>query len=435
AMNSKWALGAIIVGAGAVLAYGGPQKALTDLTNFTAQMRSDTSGSLRPAPQTTNAGPTKSGTAPPPAAVTVSKPLIRKVTEWDEYTGRFDAVDSVEIRARISGYLDQVHFKDGQNVKKGDLLFSIDPRPFERALDLAKAEYSQAKTKSDNAALDVDRGKPLVDRKIMSEKVFDDRSNVLREAQSTIKVTEAKIKTAELDLFFAKITAPISGRISKSNMTAGGWVSAGAASNTTLLTTIVSEDPIHIYFDISENNWLKYRRMVEKGQKTGAAQVGAPIELALPDEKGFPHKGIIDFVDNRMETTTGTLRGRAIVDNKKGTFSAGMFARVRVQGSENYDAVMLPDSAIGTDQTNKFALTVSDDGTVARKAVELGPIIDGLRVIRTGLTANDTVIIKGLQRARPGGKVAPKTEPIKISDAAAAVSSVAPASKLAPTVK
>jgi RND family efflux transporter MFP subunit len=342
--------------------------------------------------------------------VTVAKPLIKAIVEWDEYTGRFDAVESVDIRARVSGYLNEVNFKDGQIVKKGDPLYSIDPRPFERALEQAKAELAQATTKVENTALDVERGKPLVDRKIMSEKVFDDRANALRDAQALIKVADAKVKTAELDLFFTKITAPVSGRISKSNMSAGSWVSAGAAANSTLLTSIVSESPIHIYFDISENNWIKYRRMIDKGTKIGAAQLNSTVGIALPDETGYPHQGKVDFIDNRLDQATGTMRGRALVDNAKGTFSPGMFARVRVQGSDEYSAVMLPDEAIGTDQTNKFVLVVGDDGTVGRRPVILGPVVDNMRIIRAGITAADTIITKGLQRARPGGKVTPRLE-------------------------
>jgi RND family efflux transporter MFP subunit len=362
-------------------------------------------------------GQAGAGGPPPAPAVTISLPVQRKVVEWDEYTGRFDAVAAVDIRARVSGYLNEVHFQDGQIVKKGDILYSIDPRPFEATLAQAKAELAQANTKVENSSLDVERGRPLVDRKIMSEKNFDDRANALRDAQALIKVADAKVKTAELDLFFTKITAPVAGRISRSTVVAGSWVSAGAAANSTLMTSIVSENPIHIYFDISENNWIKYRRMIERGQKGGAAQPGSDVMLGLPDERGFPHKAKVDFVDNRLDQATGTMRARAILDNNKATFSAGMFARVRVQGSDEYAAVLLPEEAIGTDQTNKFVFLVSDDGTVARKPVELGPVIDNLRVVRAGIASNDWVITKGLQRARPGGKVTPKKEDIRVGGA------------------
>ena len=410
------------LGGGAVAWFGGVEPARQRLAELAADI---TDGKGRaPTVARTTAAPTagapaaKGAPSGPPPAVTVSKAAQRAVIEWDEYTGRFDAVESVDIRARVSGYLTEVHFKDGQIVKKGDPLFSIDARPFERALDQAKAEFAQASTKAENATLDVDRGKPLLDRKILSEKAFDDRANTLRDAQASMKVADAKVKTAELDLFFTKIPSPLTGRISKSNVSFGSWISAGSLGNASLLTSIVSETPIHIYIDISENNWIKYRRLIETGQKTGGAQLGSQVEIALPDEKGFPHKGVVDFVDNRLDQATGTLRGRALVDNKSGVFSPGMFARVRVAATAAYQAMLLPDEAIGTDQTNKFVLTVNDEGTVGRKIVTLGPMIDGLRVIRSGLASADTVIIKGLQRARPGGKVTAKLEQIKVSEAA-----------------
>jgi multidrug efflux system membrane fusion protein len=398
----------VIVGVGFGAAHFGLLQAQQTPPATTAPQQNGTPGQ--------SAAPAAGQPAPP--AVTVSKPLQRKIVEWDEYTGRFDAVESVDIRARVSGYLVEVHFKDGQRVNRGDLLYTIDARPFERAVEQAKAELAQAQTKSENATLDVERGKPLVDRKIMSEKVFDDRANALREAQALVRVAEAKLKTAELDLIFTKITAPLSGRISRSTMSPGSWVSAGAASNAALLTSIVSEAPIHIYFDIPENNWIKYRRMIESGQKEGAAQLGSMVEIALPDEKGFLHKGKVDFVDNRLDQATGTMRGRAIVENPAGTFSPGMFARVRVQGSPEYDALLLPDEAVGIDQTNRFVYTVNSEGVVSRKPITMGPLVDGLRVVRTGLTSEDVVIIKGLQRARPGNKVAPKQEQIRLSEAA-----------------
>lgn len=350
-------------------------------------------------------------------AVTVSKPITREVTEWDEYTGRLEATETVEVRARVAGYLDQVHFKDGQIVNKGDLLYSIDPRPFERTLDQARAEVAQARTKVDNSMKDVARGRPLVDRKFMSEKVFDDRENLKREAESALKVAEAKVRTTELDLSFTRITAPISGRISRSLITSGNYVTGGGGAQPTLLTTIVSQNPIHLYFDISEANAIKYRRLVMGGNTAVAGQQGSSVELALPDENGYPHRGSVDFTDNRLDASTGTLRVRAVVDNSSGLFAAGMFARVRVAGTMPYRAVLLPDAVFGTDQANKFALTVADDGTVQRRVVNLGPIIGNLRVVRSGVTADDWVIVNGLQRARPGQKAQPKREPLQVTEA------------------
>jgi RND family efflux transporter MFP subunit len=428
----KTAVGVVVVAGAAVYMAGGPEAALKRVTGeasrIGAQLKADSSGSLRPAntPSSAVPAPQAKGGPTPPQMVTVAKPLIRSVIEWDEYTGRFDATESVEIRTRVSGFLTDIHFKDGQQVKKGDLLYTLDSRPFDRALDQARAELFQATTKVESTNLDVERGKPLVDRKVMSEKTFDDRANALREAQSAVKTAEAKVKTAELDVSSTKITAPFTGRISRSNIPVGAWISAGAVANSTLLTTVVTEDPIHLYFDVNENNWIKYRRLAEQGKSAGAGRVGAKVQLALPDEKGWPTGGTVDFVDNRLDVATGTMRARAVVDNKAGVYSAGMFARVRVQGTEPYDAVMIPDESVGTDQTNKYALTVAEDGTVVRKAITLGPIVDGLRVVRAGLTADDVVVLRGLQRARPGSKVAMKEEPIKMPASNDAAPALAP---------
>jgi multidrug efflux system membrane fusion protein len=354
------------------------------------------------------------GAAPAPV-VSVARPAQREIVEWDEYVGRFDAVQTVEIRARVSGHLDEVRFKDGQLVEQGDVLFVIDQRPFERALEQAKAELFAATTKVENANLDVARGQPLIERKIISDKTFDDRMSLLRDAQASVKVAEAKVKSAELDLSFATISAPIAGRISRTLVTAGNWISAGSVSGATLLTTIVSQDPIYIYFDVSENNYIKYKRLAERGVVAAAAHIGAAVEVALPDETGFPHKARLDFLDNRLDQGTGTLRARAVLPNKAGLFSPGLFGRVRVTGTDKYDALLLPDEAIGTDQTNKYLYVVGDDGIVARRNVKLGPLVDGLRVVREGLSANEWVITRGLQRARPGLKVEPKRIAVTLS--------------------
>ncbi len=366
-----------------------------------------------------NTQKTKGPPPSPPAVVTVSLPIVRETVEWDEYTARFDATEAIDVRARISGYLDTVAFKDGQNVSKGDLLYVIDPRPFERALDQARAELAQAKTKTENAMLDVERGRPLMERKILSDKAFDDRANILRDAQAAIKVAEAKVGLAELDLSFTRITSPIDGRISRSMVTAGNWVSAGAAANATLLTTIVSQDPIYVYFDVSENNYLKYKRLAQRGEKAGASEMGSTVEIAMPDDKEFPHKGTLDFIDNRLDPGTATLRVRALVENSKLFFSPGMFARVRIAGSPRYPAVMLPDSAIGTDQASKFVLVVGPENTVMRRTVQLGPVQNGLRIVREGVGKDDLVITKGTQRARPGSKIDPKREDLSAASAPA----------------
>lgn len=375
------------------------------------------------APPTAGSGaaPQAKGPAGPPPAVSVSRALAREIVEWDEYTGRLDAVDTVEVRARISGYLVESHFKDGQLVRKGDRLYSIDPRPFERALDQARAEVALAETRIANATKDVDRAQGLIRNRFITEKAFDDRKNVVEEAEAQKKVAEARAKAAELDLSFTTITAALDGRISRSTVSAGNYVIGGAA-NGTLLTTIVSQNPVQVYFDVNENNLIKYKRLRAEGKAIGATDTGVTVGIALPDETSFPHTGKLDFVDNRLDAGTGTLRVRALLDNAGGLFSPGMFARVRIAGSAPYTALLVPDEAIGTDQTDRFVYVVAEDGTANRRKITIGSISDGLRVVRAGLKPEDWVIVRGLQRARPGQKVTPKQEPIKLSSAPEVVS-------------
>lgn len=376
------------------------------------QALSDISGTLagasKPAQQAQNALPLRE--------ITVSQPVQRNTIEWDEYTGRFDAVEAVDVRARISGYLTEVKFTDGQEVKAGDLLFQIDPRPFERVLDQAKAQLDEARVRVSNASLDVERGRPLLKTAAISKKTFDDRENILREASAGVKVAEARVKTAELELSFCRITAPISGRISRTLVTRGNFVSGGGnESGNTILTTIVTQDPIYIYFDVSENNALKYQRLA--GGKGTAGMLGASVGVSLPDEQGFPHTGRLDFLENRLDAGTGTLRARAVVPNREGLFSPGMFARVRLQGSPEYEALLLPDEAIGTDQATRFVYVVDTNDIPQRRTVELGPLIDGLRVVRKGIGRDDWIVIRGQQRVLPDQKIIPKRAPITVSDA------------------
>lgn len=362
---------------------------------------------------------TKSAEAPEgkkdkPPEVTVSQPMTRKIIEWDEYTGRFDAVESVEVRARVSGYLTKVNFTDGQEVKAGELLFEIDPRPFERALEQAKAELNQAEVSVGNASLDVERGRPLLKSDFISKKTFDDRENILREAQASVKVAEARVKSAELDLSFCRITSPISGRIGRTLVTKGNYVSGGGSNvATTVLTTIVSQNPIYIYFDVSQDKAVKYMRLSEHS----GGLLGAKVGVSLPDEDGFPHSGKLDFVDNRLDQGTGTLRARGVLENTNGIFSPGMFARVRLQGSPEYQALLLPDEAIGTDQANRFVYVLGPDDVPQRRVVELGPLVDGMRVVRKGITSDDWIITHGQQRVRPGQPITPKRTPLQLSEA------------------
>ncbi len=376
--------------------------------------------SLRPP---TAAAPATGAPAAPAAVVTVSQPLRRQITEWDEATGRFDAVETVDLRARVNGYLDQVLFKDGQEVKKGDTLFIIDARPYERALAQSQAELEQARTKIANASLDVERARPLVERKVVSEKTFDDRANLQREAESAAKVAEEKVKSAELDLSFTRITAPVSGRIGRTSVTPGNYVTAGGGSGVTTLASIVSQDPIYLYFDITEADALKYKRLAERGA-VSASQAGARVEAALPDEKGFPHTGLIDFLDNRLDPVTGSQKARAVFENTARLFTPGQFAKLRLMGSEAYTATLVPDEAIGADQGNRFVVAVGADNLPVRKTVKLGPLVDGLRVVREGLDAEEWIVVKGLTRVRAGQKVAPVRQPLNVSQDIAPASGV-----------
>lgn len=381
------------------------------LNNLAGTLTAALPGSTGPASRATNA-------ALPPPEITVSQPAVRKTIEWDEYTGRFDAVEAVDVRARVSGYLTEVNFTDGQEVKAGDLLFQIDPRPFERALDQAKAQLNEASVRVSNSSLDVERGRPLLKSEAISRKTFDDRENLVREATAAVKVAEARVKTAELELSFCRITAPISGRISRTLVTRGNFVSGGGNdTGNTLLTTIVTQDPIYIYFDVSENNALKYQRLARASGMGPSGMVGAAVGVGLPDEQSFPHTGKLDFLENRLDAGTGTLRARAVVPNAEGLFSPGMFARVRLQGSPDYQALLLPDEAIGTDQATRFVYVVGSNDVPERRTVELGPLVEGLRVVRKGIGPDDWVVIRGQQRILPDQKIVPKRTPITVSDA------------------
>jgi len=350
--------------------------------------------------------------APPPPKVSVAQPLERPVTEWDEYTGRFDAVETVEVRARVSGVLMEVKFKDGDLVKKDDLLVIIDPRPFQRVLERERANLASAQVRAEFAAKDVERARALLKNANISEQVFDQRLQTQREAEAAVRSAEASVKSAELDVEFTEIRAPINGRIGRKLISQGNFITGGSGTGT-LLTTIVSTDPIYFYFDVSEADFLKYTRLNALGTRPSSRDNPNPVFLALQDEKTFPHRGVMNFVDNRIDEATGTLRGRAVFDNPRGLFQPGLFGRIRLIGSGEYKAVMLPDEAIGTDQSNRFVYVVGEDGTVSAKNVALGPVIDGLRVIRSGVELSDWVIVNGIQRARAGAKVTPEQTKIE----------------------
>jgi multidrug efflux system membrane fusion protein len=344
--------------------------------------------------------------APPPPAVTVALPLQKQITEWDEYTGRFVAVDTVEVRARVSGFIDSIHFKDGQLVNRGDLLFVIDPRPYRIAVEQAKAEVERAQARLQIAAADVERALPLAKSQTLTQREIETRQSTQREAAGAVSSLEAALKQAELNLEWTDVRAPLAGRISDRRVDRGNLVTGGP-SGATLLTTIVSIAPIHFAFDGSEADFLRYQRLAAAGGRKSSRDAQNPVSVRLADETEYRHVGRMDFVDNVLNPKTGTIRGRAIFDNKDGWLTPGYFGRLRLYGGES-DALLVPDNAIASDQASKIVFTVADDGTVGVKRIEIGPIVDGLRVVRAGLAPTDRIVIDGLQRARPGQKVTPE---------------------------
>jgi RND family efflux transporter MFP subunit len=352
---------------------------------------------------------------PPPPKVTVSAPIVRNVVEWDEYTGRLESTESVEVRARVSGYLQSIHFKDGQVVKKGALLFVIDARPYQAEVDRLSAEQQLAQARLELARSDYARAQKLLEFRAISQEEADTRAATERQAQQSVEAAAAAVKAAKLNVEFTRVTAPISGRISRRLVTEGNLINGGSAEST-LLTTIVSLDPIYCYFEADERSYLKYARLDREGSRPSSRRTQNPVYLALADEKTFERKGHIDFVDNRLDPKTGTMSGRAVFNNKDLSLTPGLFARVRLQGSNPYPAVLVPDEAIGSDQAQKYVFVMSGDNTVEYRAVQLGPLIHGFRVIREGLRADELFIANGIQRARAGIQVNPEKRPITVSD-------------------
>lgn len=352
------------------------------------------------------------GGAPPPPAVTVANPVERKIVDYDEYVGRFVAVSAVEVRARVSGTLEAVHFTDGQIVKEGDLLFSLDRRPFQNTLDQARANLVLARSNRTYAQADLARAQQLLRERTISEQVFDQRSQSMRNAEAQVAAQEAAVRQAELDLEFTQLRAPIAGRIGDRRVAPGNLVMGGTAANTTLLATIVSIDPIRFEFTFDEASYLRYERLSRTentGNLTGRGG-STPVRLKLIDEKTFEHEGRMDFVDNVIERATGTIRGRAQFANPNGLFTPGMFGRVRIAGSAPYRALLVPDVAIGSEQVRKFVYVVNNENSAVIKYVTTGVLADDLRVIKEGLAPDDRVIVNGMARVRPGAKVTPQKD-------------------------
>lgn len=353
--------------------------------------------------------PQQAQVAPPAPKVTVGKPVRKLVADYDEYVGRFVALDFVEVRARVSGYLDQIHFVDGQIVKQGDKLFTIDRRPFEASLDQAKAALEQARANLAFAEADLKRGSHLVPGTSITQQTLDQRTQAKRVAEASVMAQEAALKQTELDLQFTELKSPISGRIGDRRVSIGNLVAGGATGTTTLLATVVSVDPIRFEFTMDEASYLRYLK-VATAQASSSANRGMslPVKLKLIDEDKFVHEGKIDFVDNAIDRSSGTIRARAEFKNPDGKLTPGMFGRIQITTAPPEMALLVPDSAIGTEQVRKFVYAVSADQVANPKYVTLGPVVDGLRVV-TGLDAGDTVIVNGLMRVRPGAKVDAET--------------------------
>jgi membrane fusion protein, multidrug efflux system len=348
--------------------------------------------------------------APAAPPVTVAQPTKRTVTDWDEFTGRFEAVEEVQVRARVGGFVTSVEFRDGAIVHTGDLLYVIDARPFEAVALQADGQLSDARAKAELAKRELDRGLTLVQTSAVSESIVDQRRQALQAARAAEMQAEGALKAAQLNIEFTHVVAPITGRVSRHLVSVGNLVQ-GSEGSSTLLTSIVSLDPIYIYFDVDEATYLKNNKLWFEGRRPSSRDTPNPVEVTLTGETKPSHEGKMDFLDNRLDVSTGTLRSRAVIPNKDLSILPGQFGRVRLIGSSPYEALLLPDTAVATDQSRKIVFVVKDDNTVEAKPVTLGPLDEGLRVIREGLKPEDRVIVNGLQRARVGAKVTPQTAP------------------------
>jgi membrane fusion protein, multidrug efflux system len=353
------------------------------------------------------------GGPPPAPPVTVATPLAKRISTWDEYSGRFEAIESVEIRARVSGFIDKVQFKDGQIVKAGDPLYIIDPRPFQIAVEVAKAEVERTKAQVELGENEVERARPLLKSATVTERDFDQRVANLNVARAQRQSADANLKNAQLNLEWTEVRAPISGRISDTKIDVGNLVTGGP-SGATLLTSIVSLAPIHFIFEVSESDYLRYTRLNASGERKSSRDVANPVKVKLGDEADFTHEGKMDFVDNQLDSGSGTLRGRAVLPNTDQLLQPGLFGRLQLFGGD-IDALLIPDAAVVSDQMRKIVFTVGPENAIVPKPVTLGPLHEGLRVVRAGLTANDQIVIDGIANpmVRPGAKVTPTPGEVK----------------------
>ncbi|MEN4698154.1 efflux RND transporter periplasmic adaptor subunit [Pantoea agglomerans] len=350
--------------------------------------------------------------APPPPEVSAAPVLIKPVSQWDNFNGRVEAVQSVQLRPRVSGYIDAVNYREGDDVRKGQVLFTIDDRSYRAALEQAKAELARARSQASLARSESGRSEKLIGTQAISREAWEQRRSAASQAQADVLAAEAAVDMAQLNLDFTRVTAPIDGRASRAMITAGNLVTAGDSAS--VLTTLVSQQQMYVYFDVDENTFLNYQAMARQGQQRHAL----PVEIALVGEQGFPHQGKIDFLDNQLTASTGTIRMRALLDNQQRQFTPGLFARVRLPGSAQFEAVLIDDKAVLTDQDRKYVYVVDGEGKAQRRDIQPGAMVDGLRIVKSGLQSGDKVIIAGLQKVfMPGMPVT--AQPVAMRAAAA----------------
>jgi multidrug efflux system membrane fusion protein len=345
---------------------------------------------------------------PPPPAVSVAPVLVKQISQWDDFSGRVEAVESVDLRPRVSGYIDRVNYEEGQEVRKGEVLFTIDSRSYRAELARAQADLARARSQAELGRSEAARAKKLSDLQAISTETYEQRRSAAAEAQANVAAAQAAVDAARLNLEFTQVRAPISGRAGRALVTAGNLVSAGDAAS--VLTTLVSLDKVHVHFDTDERTFLHYAELARKGERPSENGAGVPVQVGLVGEEGFPHTGLVDFLDNQVDRATGTIRARALLDNAGREFTPGLFARVRVLGSGRFEAMLVDDKAVLTDQDRKYVYVVDGKGQAQRKDVQLGRIAGGLRIVEAGLAAGDKVIVSGVQKVFfPGMPVKAKT--------------------------
>ncbi|AYA11642.1 MULTISPECIES: efflux RND transporter periplasmic adaptor subunit [Enterobacter] len=346
--------------------------------------------------------------APPAPAVSAADVVVKSISQWDSFNGRIEAVESVQLRPRVSGYIDKVNYTDGQEVKKGEVLFTIDDRTYRAALEQAQANLARAKTQASLAQSEANRTDKLINTHLVSREEWEQRRSAAVQAQADIRAAQAAVDAAQLNLDFTKVTAPIDGRASRALITSGNLVTAGDTAS--VLTTLVSQKTVYVYFDVDESTYLHYQNLARSGQGASSNHTALPVEIGLTGEEGYPHQGKVDFLDNQLTPSTGTIRMRALLDNSQRQFTPGLFARVRLPGSAEFKATLIDDKAVLTDQDRKYVYIVDKEGKAQRRDITPGRLADGLRIVRQGLNPGDKVIVEGLQKVfMPGMPVNAKT--------------------------